>query len=75
MVCNRSIVCKGRLPSCPERLPAGTLLAGVVTVLGGAVLFDPKATSKAKLVAPTVFAASVAYLLNKFFDLAAPRWN
>lgn len=49
----------------------GTFLAGVVTIVGGVVLFDPKASKEAKAVAQMALGTSVPFLLNKAFDLQA----
>jgi hypothetical protein len=61
-----------------EGMTLGTFLAGVVTIAGGIVLFDPKASKEAKAVAQMALGASVPFLLNKAFELqawSAEQWN
>lgn len=61
-----------------EGMTFGTFLAGVVTIAGGIVLFDPKASKEAKAVAQMALGASVPFLLNKAFGLQAwpvQQWN
>ncbi|MGB6947094.1 MAG: hypothetical protein WBE37_32145 [Bryobacteraceae bacterium] len=61
-----------------EGLTFGTFLAGIVTIAGGIVLFDPKASKEAKAVAQMALGASVPFLLNKAFELQAwpaQQWN
>jgi hypothetical protein len=54
-----------------EGMSFGTFLAGLATVAGGIVLFDPKASKEAKAIAQMALGASVPFLLNKAFDLQA----
>jgi len=50
----------------------GTFLAGVVTVVGGVIMFDPKASKEEKAIAQMALGASVPFLLNKAFELQVP---
>lgn len=59
-----------------EGMSFGTFLAGLATVVGGAVMFDPKASKEAKAIAQLALGTSVPFLLNKAFDRQAwPEWN
>jgi len=65
-------------PAPQEGMSFGTFLAGLVTVVGGAIMFDPKMSKEAKAVAQMALGASVPFLLNKAFDLRAwpvQQWN
>lgn len=64
------------VPAPEPGLSFGTFLAGLTTAIGGAVMFDPKASKEAKAVAQMALGVSVPFLLNKAFEQNAwPQWN
>jgi hypothetical protein len=54
-----------------EGISFGTFLAGVVTVVGGAIMLSPGASKEWKALAQIAVGVSLPHLLNKAFELQA----